>query len=78
MGFVPETFFVAMDSPQVRDNIAEDCNYGKKLGLTAVPCIFVNGKFIPRWQVSGENVLEHILNEAARSPVTGAPQQSDQ
>lgn len=74
MGFVPEAYFITMDSPQVQSNIVEDCNYGKQLGLFAVPCIFINGKFVPRWQVSGENVLERIMTEAARSPVTSAPQ----
>jgi protein-disulfide isomerase/uncharacterized membrane protein len=76
MGFPLEPFFVTMDSPEVREHIIEDCNYGKQLGLFAVPCIFVNGKYVPRWQVSGEDVLERIMTEAARSPVTAAPQQA--
>lgn len=66
MGFLPDAFFVAMNSPEVSANISEDCRYGKSLGLYSIPFIFVNGKHVPRWQKNGKYILDQIIAEATK------------
>lgn len=68
MGFSTESFFVSMDTPLVLANIEEDCKYAKQFGLFSIPWIYVNGRYIPRWQYPGENILERIMTEAAGGP----------
>jgi serine/threonine-protein kinase len=67
-GFPTDAFFVAMDSDEVKNNILEDSQYAKALGLFQVPWIYVNGRYIPRWRVPGEHILERIMTEAANQP----------
>ncbi len=46
--------------------IAEDAQAAKRLGLRSIPMIFVNGKFVPRWQLEGRSMLGEIVEEARR------------
>lgn len=66
MGFLPEPVFAKMDGPDVADGIRFDCETGKNLGLTAIPCIFVNQRFVPRWYRRDERILERVFEAAIK------------
>ncbi len=36
------------------------------LAVRSIPMIFVNGKFLPRWQLEGRSMLGEIVEEARR------------
>ena len=55
-----------MEQPEVAAAIAEDAQAGKRLGLRSIPMVFVNGKFVPRWQLDGRSMLGEIVEEARR------------
>jgi protein-disulfide isomerase len=57
--------FAEMEAPELDHLIAEDAEAAKAAGLRNVPCIFINGKMVPRW--TREGVLEAIVEDAARS-----------
>jgi len=68
MGFNPDALFAAMDGPEVKAAIEEDCKMGKPLLYRGgIPTIYVNRKVLPRWHVEGKFVLERILDEAAKT-----------
>jgi protein-disulfide isomerase/uncharacterized membrane protein len=54
-----------MAAPETAAAIAEDGNAAKQLGVTGIPFIFVNDRFLPRWRLEGEPILRDILREAA-------------
>ena len=60
---------------EVQANIQEDIQASRRFpalrigvpaGINAVPTIFVNGRFVPRWLRGDTPVLDRILMEAAR------------
>jgi len=68
-----DTLIAGMDRSEVEDAIAEDIAAGKKLprlrwgaspGLHGIPAIFINGKYVPRWRLQGDAILDHILAAA--------------
>lgn len=64
-GLDPGGLFARMESPSVAAAIAKDVRDGKALGLKALPFLYVDGRFVPRWNLKGERVPEKILAEAA-------------
>jgi protein-disulfide isomerase len=66
LGFDPQAFGSAMIDPQVLGAIVEDVNAGHAVGLQAIPLIFINEKFVPRWQREGDNVLQRIVEDVSR------------
>ncbi len=68
MGFDADTFFAAMNSPEVKAAIEGDCKTGKPmLYRGGIPTIYVNGKVLPRWRLENRFILERVLNEAAKA-----------
>jgi protein-disulfide isomerase/uncharacterized membrane protein len=68
MGFNPDAFFAAMDGPEVKAAIEEDCKAGKPmLYRGSIPTIYLNRKVLPRWHLEGRPVLERILDEAEKT-----------
>jgi protein-disulfide isomerase len=65
LGYDETAFLAAMNSPEAARAITVDATAGKRMGLTGVPLIYVNGKKIPRWRKEG--VLDAIIEEAANS-----------
>lgn len=64
MGFLPDALFVKMDSPEVAQGITHDAEVAKRLGLTSIPYIYVNQRFVPRWWREGDNILERVMEAA--------------
>jgi len=73
MGLDHEALLAMMEDPAVLAAIGEDIGAGKKLpqlrygtrpGLHGIPTIFVNQRYVPRWQLKGQNVLRLILETA--------------
>lgn len=48
--------------PKDGARISEQVQIAKKLGLTAIPWIYVNGKRVETWETQGQNVLARILD----------------
>jgi protein-disulfide isomerase/uncharacterized membrane protein len=66
MGIDPDRLFAEMGKPEVTAAITEDARAAQQLGLTAVPMVFVNGRWIQRTIREGENVVLWIMEEAGR------------
>lgn len=64
MGFLPDALFVKMGSEEVAQGIAYDADVAKRLGLTSIPYIYVNQRFVPRWHREGDNMLQKIMQAA--------------
>ncbi len=74
LGLDPDALLATLDQPASAEQVTADTQAGKKLprlrigvrpGIWSIPTIFVNGKYIPRWRLEGEDVLTLILREAA-------------
>ncbi len=66
LGLDPDALVAAMEQPEVAAAIAEDARAAKRFGLRSIPMIFVNGKFVPRWQLDGRSMLAEIVEEARK------------
>ncbi len=74
LGLDANAFAAAMSSAQVQAAIQEDAVAFKETfkplipaGFPqGVPTVYVNNRFVPRWKLEKQNVLERIVNEAAR------------
>ena len=66
MGFLPEPLLTKMESPEAADGLRFDCETGKNLGLTSIPFIFINQRFVPLWYRREERILERVFEEAIR------------
>jgi protein-disulfide isomerase len=73
IGLDPDALFKEMESPEVQAAIAQDIDGGKSLprlrigtppGLHAIPTLFVNGRWVPRFKLSGARILDMIMEEA--------------
>jgi protein-disulfide isomerase len=65
----------AMGKPETMANVTEDIDastrlpvlrYGMPPGLFSIPTIFVNQRYVPRWDLDGHAVLMDVLEAAAR------------
>ena len=75
MGLDADALFEAMKRDDVQASIAEDIQAGKSLpvlrwgapaGVYSIPAIFIDSKYVPRYQMNGDiAVLEQILKRAA-------------
>jgi protein-disulfide isomerase len=65
-GWEVDAFNAAMAAPANLEAIAEDCNAAKRIGLTSIPYVVVNNKWVPRTSRSGDNVMGRIIEEASR------------
>ena len=65
IGLDPGALLVTMATPEVQAAIADDITMGQQMGLQNVPWIIVDGRWVPRWLLEGEDVLGRIVNEAA-------------
>lgn len=72
-GTDPAVLRATMEAASWTDVIREDIFAGKRLpvlrwgwlpGLNAIPTIFIDGKYVPRWFLEGEPVLDKILEAA--------------
>jgi protein-disulfide isomerase/uncharacterized membrane protein len=75
IGLDAGSFFTTMSRPETRASILEDVQasrlfpplrIGVPAGIHAVPTIFVNGRFVPRWMLGDKPILDRILEEAGR------------
>lgn len=57
----------AMNAPAVQAAIQEDVAAAARYGVGVIPCVFVNGKFVPRWIREGDDVMGRIIDEAAKA-----------
>lgn len=67
-GVDPAAFEAALASAETEAAIDEDVQAGQRVGLSALPTIYVNGRFVPRWKRENDNVLERIFNAALAEP----------
>ncbi len=63
-GLDPGALLAGMDAAS--DLVAQDAAAASQLGVTGIPMIFVNGRFVPQWRIEGANVLERLIGEAAK------------
>lgn len=68
LGFDAAAFDSAFASGEVGVAVQNDVMAGQGVGLRAIPTIYVNGKFVERWDRKDDNILERIIDEAAKKP----------
>lgn len=68
-------FARVMNSPEVTTAINQDVAEAKRLGVPAIPLLYVNGLWVPRWYLEGEDVLFEIF--AAARAESGVSIRSD-
>jgi len=66
IGIDPAVLLAEMERPEIRAAVVEDAKLGQRLGVSAVPSVFVNGRRVPRWKLEGENILPRIIDQAAK------------
>jgi protein-disulfide isomerase/uncharacterized membrane protein len=66
MGLDPDALFAEMGKPETTAAIVEDARAAQQLGLTAVPWVYVNGKWLWRTTRDGENVVLRIIDAAGK------------
>jgi 2-hydroxychromene-2-carboxylate isomerase len=66
MGLDPDALFAEMGKPEIAAAIVEDAQAAQQLGLTAVPMVFVNGKWVWRNMRENENIALRVIEEAGR------------
>jgi protein-disulfide isomerase len=66
LGLDPAALFAAMDRPEIGAAIVEDARAAQQLGLTGVPMVFINGKWVWRTTREGENIVLRVIEEAER------------
>jgi protein-disulfide isomerase len=55
----------AMESPEVSTAIAQDARVAKSAGVRALPFIFVNERWLPRWTREDDpRFLDRVVEEA--------------
>lgn len=67
LGIDSEALAKAMQTPAVAMAIQEDVSTSAALGVGQIPCIYVNGKWVQRWSRDGDNIMERIVDEAAKT-----------
>jgi protein-disulfide isomerase len=65
-GLEPAALLAVMDTPAVRASMDDDARAARLLGLTALPMVFVNGKWVPRTMHGDENVVLQVLKSLSR------------
>jgi predicted DsbA family dithiol-disulfide isomerase len=63
-GMDPGTFVEVLMSPEVNRLIALDIAEFKRLGHRHLPTILIEQKFMPRWFLKDEPVIDRVLIEA--------------
>jgi protein-disulfide isomerase len=64
MGLSFDELRTAAEAPGVAAAIVEDALAAKQVGLTGVPMVFVDSRFVPRVSRDGESILPKIVEEA--------------
>jgi protein-disulfide isomerase/uncharacterized membrane protein len=64
-GINPGQLMATMDDPRVTQAIGDDARVGKAQGLTGIPFILINEKYVPRWILGTEPILDQLIKEAA-------------
>jgi protein-disulfide isomerase len=72
MGLSWAELIEASQSPEVTTAIAEDARAGQRLGLTGVPMVFVDARFVPRATREGKSILPELVSEAMKSRRSGS------
>jgi hypothetical protein len=58
--------FAEIEKPQITAAIVEDARAARQLGLTGVPMVLVNGKWIWRTMRDNENIVLPVTEEAGK------------
>lgn len=60
-----ETFLAAMRDPATAVAVREDLHTAESFGLPGPPLVLVEGRWVPRWRLGDEVILDRILEHAA-------------
>lgn len=61
----PSALVAAMVTPPAQAALDEDLRAANQLGVSQIPQLFVNGRWLPRWQREGDRILEKVFDLAA-------------
>lgn len=66
MGIDSDKLFAEMENPEITAAILEDARAAQQLGLTGVPMVFVNSKWVWRTMRDNENIVLPVIEEAGK------------
>lgn len=66
LGLDAARFHAALDDPAAAAAIQADIAAAGTAFVIQIPQVFVNGKWLPRWQLEGENILQRVIDEARK------------
>jgi protein-disulfide isomerase/uncharacterized membrane protein len=72
MGLDGAALLAAMDKPDVSAAIAEDARAAQRVGLTGVPMVFINSRWVPRTTRDDENIVIRILTDLTNAGKTSS------
>ncbi len=64
LGLDAARFTGALTSGRTLALVRSDVASARGLGITSIPCLFVQQRRVPRWRLEGEPLVERILEEA--------------
>jgi protein-disulfide isomerase len=68
MGLDEAKFDAALVSGPVKTAVQNDVMAGKAVIAQFVPAVFVDGKYVERWQSDTSPILERIIDYAVKHP----------
>jgi protein-disulfide isomerase len=71
LGLDADELTAEMTSDRVRRAIDNDCQMAGRMGVRAIPLVFVNGKNVPRTMRKGADVMTKILDRAVTEAAAG-------
>jgi len=57
-----------MEASEYAAIVQTDARAGQRAGVTHIPSLFINGRYVPRWKNQNRSVLETMIDEAATKP----------
>lgn len=64
LGLESAAFTRALEDEATLASVRADVANARRMGVTSIPCLFVERRRVPRWRLEGELLVERILAEA--------------
>lgn len=65
-GLDPDALFAKMESPEVEQALKTDIAGGKRMIPRGIPTLYINGRWVPRFELEGHDILGLIFAEAEK------------
>jgi len=66
-GIAAELWWEVLKAGELSDALFDDVAAAREAGVESIPALFVDGKWLARWQCAGEDLLPVVVEEALRA-----------